>query len=154
MILLFWWRRTQHLAGMQDSADKQRDRRFVRDRIFLWGSLARIVRRVDNAKIIKRRRRGGGSGTEWIVCLLASRGPTKSSVSLKCSFLKDFKDDRCLSLRRRIDPLTSISLARMRGARPLRRRPPSQRTSSGRGCGWRSSTAKKRQNSCLVRCLK
>ena len=92
MILLFWRRRTQHLAGMQDSADKQRDRRFVRDRIFCGdrslGSSAEGTQ--DNAKIIKRRR-GGGSGTVWIVGWLVSRGPTKSYVSLKCSFLKDFK---------------------------------------------------------------
>ena len=115
---------------MQDSADRQRDRRFVRDLLFCGdrslGSCAEWT--LDNAKIIKRRRRGGGSGTVWIVGWLAKVLLNHTLVSYAL-FLKDIKDDRCL--RR----LTSISLARTRGARPLRRRPPSQRTSSGRGCG-------------------
>ena len=89
MILLFWRRRTQHLAGMQDSADKQRDRRFVRDRSFLWGSLAPSIAVAEwtlagQCKDYKRKTRRRKRN-----CMdfrLACRGPSKSFGCLKCSF--------------------------------------------------------------------
>ena len=103
---------------------------------------------MDNAKI-----RGGG--TEWIDLQSSTyiiRGWQKAKVPPNNILfwndkLRFLKMDRIRVVQGRKDMhavlLTSISLARKIGARLLRRRLPSLRTSFGRGCGWRSSTATK-----------